>query len=115
MNWVISCSCYWTAFIYRSADDIDDTSQRAIAHRHCDRATSILRYHPADHSVCGKHRDCSDAPFAKVLLDFADDIDRLRHLKAVTRNAQRLINRRQVTFRKFHVYNWSNYLHNLAD
>src|SRR5262245_31705395 len=49
-----------------------------------------------------------------MLLNFADDINRTRHVKSITGNAQSLINRRQVGIGKLYVHNRPDNLHDLT-
>jgi hypothetical protein len=67
--------------IHRLAEHVQHAAERAAAHRHGNRLAEIERLHAAHQTFGRLHRDAAHAAFAQVLLDFRDDIQRLRTSK----------------------------------
>ena len=59
----------------RLAEDVEDSTQRALADRDSDRSAGVLRGRAAGQTVCGGHGDAADPVIAQMLLDLADDLD----------------------------------------
>ncbi len=97
--------------IYRLAQHVHHAAQGAAAHGHADRRAFVKSLHPAHHALGGLHRHAAHAPFAQVLLHFGDDIERLRQIEPIARDAHGVINLRQFGFFELHVDDRSNDLH----
>ena len=100
--------------VNRLADDVQDAPQSDLADGHRDRPARVNRLHAAHHAFGRLHRDGADAPLAQVLFDFADDVNRRRHIEAFRDDAQRRVNLRQILLAKFHVNDGADDLHDLA-
>ena len=59
-------------------------------------APSVERFHAAHQAVGGLHGDGANAAFADVLRDFADDVDRRRHVEAFAGDADGVVDLRDV-------------------
>src|SRR5207248_1773622 len=104
-----------TEIVDRLADNIHHASERAFTDGNADWTTGIRGLHAAHHAVSRQHRDGAHATFAQMLLHFGDHIDRVRHFEPVGRDAQRLINRRQILLTKLNVDDRPDDLHHFAD
>ena len=63
------------ALVDRLAQQVEDASQRGLAHRHADRGAGIGAGHAADHAVGAAQGDAADAAAAKLGLDLAGEAD----------------------------------------
>ncbi len=103
MDWQSLGCLHRAKLVHRLADYVHHASQRFFAHGHRDGTAEIRGVHAAHHAVRGLHGHRANTAFAQMLLDFQHHINWIRHLKAFAGHTQRLINRRQVSFRKLHV------------
>src|SRR5690242_5131026 len=85
------------------AQDIEDPAEGLFADGHGDRPPEADRLHAAHESIGGLHGDGAHAALADVLLCFADDVDRLRHVVALADDADRGVNFGDLAFGKLAV------------
>ncbi len=84
--------------VHRLADDVEHAAKRGFADGNGDGAAEIDGLHPAHHAFGGLHGDATHATFAELLLDFQDHVERRRDVEAFAGDAQRRVDRRQMTF-----------------
>ena len=75
-------------------DDVDDATQRLLAHGHADGAAEVDRLHAANHAVGCFHGHGAHATFAKVLLHLENHADGRGNGEAVAGDAERLVDGR---------------------
>ena len=85
----------------RLADEIENPSQRGLAHRHVHRRAGIDALHAADHAVGVAQGHAADPAAAEVLLHFAGQIELDSLLIALDLDG--VVNRRQLIFGKLDV------------
>ena len=73
------------------------------------------RLHAAHQAFGGLQRDSAHAPFADMLLDFANDIDGLRRVETLARHADGGVNQRDLPLGKLAVHGRAGHLHHFAD
>src|SRR6185369_3772729 len=76
-------------FVDGLADDIEDSTKRAVPDRHFDLTSCVDGFHTAHHAIGGHHRDGSHTAFTEMLLDFADDVDWILHIEALASHTDR--------------------------
>ena len=87
MNGIKFMGVHRPHLIHRLADHVEYAAQGFLAHRHLNRTAQADGFHAAHQAFRGLQRDGAHAPLADMLLDFAYDIDRLRHVEAFAHNA----------------------------
>ena len=97
------------------SDHVEHAPECLFPDRHHDRRAEILGLHAAHQSFGRLQRDGAHAAFADMLLDFADDVDRVGHVEAVTRDADRGVNRRNLSLREFAIHRRAGHLHDPAE
>jgi hypothetical protein len=105
-----------TKLIYRIADYIHHTPQRAVAYWNRDLTTLVNHLHPAHHALGRFHGNATHTAFAKMLLYFENYVDRRRHSESFAYDSERLINRRDSGLSELHVYHGTgnlNYVSNI--
>src|SRR5689334_11877676 len=105
----------WPQLVHRFTDYVHDATERAAAHGNADRTAEVKGLHAANHSVCGLHGDAAYPPFAQVLFDLEDYVDRRGYLEAVTDNPQCFINGRQVGFAELYVHGGTGDLNHMSE
>src|SRR5580704_182152 len=90
--------------IHRLAEHIQHAAKRRSSYRHSDRFAEIFHFHPAHKPFRRLHCDTAYAPFAEVLFNLGDDIQRLWDVETLARDSHRAVNRRQVVLLKEHVH-----------
>ncbi len=113
MNGIALFRFHCTQIIHRLAEHVQHAAQRLAPDRHGDGPARVERLHAAYHALGGLHGDGANAPFAKVLLHFGDDVDRRRHVKAFADDPDRVINFGQVVLLEEHVQHRADDLHHM--
>ncbi len=85
------------------ADDVEHAAQYLRPDRHRDGLAQVLGLHSAHHAVGRFHGDRTHAALAQVLLDLADDRDRLGNVEALARDPDRVVDLRQVPLGELNV------------
>ncbi len=101
--------------VHRFAEHVHHAAERAAAYWHGDRLSEVFRLHPAHQAFARLHRDGADAALAEVLLDFDDEVDRIRNVEPFAGDAHGAVNLRQVPFGKLHVHDRANDFDHAAD
>ena len=99
----------------RLAEHVQHAAERLRPDRHRNRLAEVDRLHAALHAVGRLHRDRADAVLAEVLLDFGDDVERLAALLRRRLDAQRVVDRGQVSGLELDVDDRSDDLDDVAD
>src|SRR6185295_6378892 len=86
--------------VYGLADNVEYASESSLANWHRDGPAGIDGLHAAHHAVSGQHGNGADAPFAKVLLHFRDEINWCGYVETFGDNSQCLVDGWQMLFRK---------------
>ena len=115
MNGIATRMLDGTHHIHGLADHVHHAAECASADRNRDGAAHIFGGHAANHTVRRLHRHAPHAAFTKMLLHFRDDIERSGNIEARTGDAKRLVNRRLLSFREFHVHCGTDNLRDLSD
>src|ERR1035437_57657 len=102
-------------FVHRFADHVEHAPQRLRAHRHHHGMPQADGLHAAHQAFGGLQRDGAHAPFADVLLDFANDIDGIERVEAFAGDADRRVDERDLPFGKLAVHGRTGHLDHLAD
>ena len=89
--------------VHGLSQHVHHAPERRAAHGHRDRSAEIDRLHAAHDAFGGRHGHGAHAAFAQVLRDFGDNVDRLGALETFARDMHRVVNFRQMMFRKLHV------------
>jgi hypothetical protein len=89
--------------IYRLAENIEHAAEHAAAYWNGNRLAEIKRFHAAHQTFGRLHRDAADAPFAKVLGYFGDDIQRLRIVKTFAGDPHGVVNERKMALFKLDI------------
>src|SRR5262249_23520146 len=103
MNRVVLVGNYFAELIHRFADDVQNAPECRVADRNGDGSAGINSPHAANDALGRLHCHAAAAPFAKMLFNLYNQVNRFGNLKAVTDDAQRLEDGRQRRFLKFHV------------
>ena len=101
--------------VHRLADDVHHAAQRPVTHGNADRAAEVNRFHAANETIGGLHRDATHAAFAQVLLHFKNDVNRRRNVEAFAHHTHGLIDRRQVALGELHVHRGTGDLNYFAN
>ena len=80
--------------IYCLAEDVENTSEAAVANRNRNSAASVDSLHSTYHAIGGRHSYCTYYAVAEVLHGFADDI--YRNAAVVIFDVNRVINCRKI-------------------
>src|SRR5271156_3907957 len=94
--------------IDRIAEDVEHAAENAAADRDGYRLAEIERFHAADQTFSGFHRDATHAAFAEVLSDFGDDVERLGIIETFAGDAHRIVNERKVSLFELDINNWAD-------
>ena len=114
MNGIVLVRDDGTELVHRLPHDVEDATERGRPDGHHDRFARIIRFHPPHEPFGRLHRDASHAPFAQVLLDLDDDVNRFGHVEAFARDPKGVVDRGKVIL-KLHVYDRADDLHDAAD
>ena len=98
------------------AQHVDQSPQCLAADRHRNRRPCILHIHPPRETVGRGHRDAADAVFTKMQRDFKGDADSRRAggLILFLSHFEGVVNVRQLSGRKLHVYHRSDDLNDFS-
>ena len=99
--------------VNRLAEHVQHTPQRLGAHGHRDGTTLVGRRHAALQTVGRLHRDRAHAVLTEVLLDFDDDVD--FDIAGFAGDAERVVDRRQMSVRELDVHHGADDLNDLAN
>jgi len=108
MNRVPLYTRYWSPFVDRVADDIDDSPESAFADRDRDWPARVDGFHSTDHSIGRKHGDSAYTTLAEMVLDLTDNIDWLRNVEPVAYDAQRLVNWGKLRLLELDIDDWAD-------
>ena len=97
------------------AEHVHHAAKRRPADRNGDARAGVEGLHAANHAFGRLHGNGAHAAFAKVLLHFDGDVDRLGNVEAFARDANGVVNGRQVSRFKLNVEHRSNDLDDVSD
>ena len=97
-----------TALVYRFSQQVEDASQSFFSNRDRDRSAGVDAFHTALETVGCTEGNAANATAAKVLLNFAGQVDFNAAFVRIDFNG--VVNRRQFIFREFYVKRRPDYL-----
>ena len=103
----------WAKTVNRTAHDVQDPAQAGLADWHHDGFAGVFGSRAPDQTVGNVHGNRPDHIIAQVLGHFDHQVIRFI-IDGRIGNQQRILNRRQIAWREFHVYDRSHDLRNLS-